>query len=300
MTQWIWSIEGTEAGHTAALALALLAAFLHAVFGALQKGRHDPWISRASIDGWLFVLAAPIALFMVPWPEPHMWPIFGWVILIHFAYKVLQAAAYDRGAFTVVYPVVRGTGPLFAVFGAYWLFGETFNLVQWLGVAVLLCGIFGLALYNFIYLTTDRATLVPALGLALATGLFVALYTTYDAYGIRATKDPFTFLAWFFFITGFDMPLLVALRMRHKLSGVALRPLLTRGFLGAIVAVFSFGSIMLATRLDKVGEAAILRETSTVFAAVIGWLILRETVGPRRIALMSLIAAGAVIVELGG
>ena len=57
---------------------------------------------------------------------------------------------------------------------------------------------------------------------------------------------------------------------------------------------------MLATRLDKVGEAAILRETSTVFAALIGWLVLRETVGPTRVALMSLIALGAVIVELAG
>ena len=66
------------------------------------------------------------------------------------------------------------------------------------------------------------------------------------------------------------------------------------------VAFFSFGSIMLATRLDKVGEAAVLRETSTVFAALIGWLVLKETVGPRRIALMALIALGAVIVEMGG
>ncbi|MGB5557538.1 MAG: EamA family transporter, partial [Paracoccaceae bacterium] len=55
-----------------------------------------------------------------------------------------------------------------------------------------------------------------------------------------------------------------------------------------------------ATRLDKVGEAAVLRETSTVFAAVIGWVILKERVGPRRLFLMALIAAGAVIVELGG
>jgi len=57
---------------------------------------------------------------------------------------------------------------------------------------------------------------------------------------------------------------------------------------------------MLATRLDKVGEAAILRETSVVFAALIGWLVLKEKVGPRRIMLMCLIALGAVIVELGG
>ena len=77
-------------------------------------------------------------------------------------------------------------------------------------------------------------------------------------------------------------------------------PLAIRGVAGGVVAFFSFGSIMLATRLDKVGEAAVLRETSTVFAAIIGWLFLKETVGPRRVLLMALIALGAVIVELGG
>jgi drug/metabolite transporter (DMT)-like permease len=70
--------------------------------------------------------------------------------------------------------------------------------------------------------------------------------------------------------------------------------------IGGLVAFFSFGSIMVATRLDNVGEAAVLRETSTVFAAIIGWVFLKETVGPRRIALMALIALGAVIVEFGG
>ena len=54
------------------------------------------------------------------------------------------------------------------------------------------------------------------------------------------------------------------------------------GVIGGVVAYFSFGSIMLATRLDKVGEAAVLRETSTLFALVIGIVFLKETVGPRR------------------
>jgi drug/metabolite transporter (DMT)-like permease len=80
----------------------------------------------------------------------------------------------------------------------------------------------------------------------------------------------------------------------------ALGPLVLRGYVGGLVAILSFGSIMLATRLDKVGEAAILRETSVVFAALIGWLVLKEKVGPRRVMLMCLIALGAVIVELGG
>lgn len=300
MSDWLISIEGTETGHELALMLALFAAFLHAVFGALQKGRHDPWLTRGAIDFWLFLLAAPIALFLVPYPEPHMWPIFAGAVVIHVIYKVLQAQAYTKGAYTVVYPVVRGTGPLFAVIGAYLIFGETFSLYQWLGVAVLLTGIFGLAVYNLLFLQMDRDTLPTALGLAVATGLLVALYTTYDAYGIRATADPFTFLAWFFMFEGMTLPGIAYLRWRRVTNRPAPGPLLLRGLIGAIVAFLSFGSIMLATRLDKVGEAAVLRETSTVFAALIGWLVLRETVGPRRIALMALIAAGAVIVEMGG
>ncbi|MDJ0821200.1 MAG: DMT family transporter [Paracoccaceae bacterium] len=300
MSDWLISLEGTKAGHQLALALAILAAFLHAVFGALQKGRHDPWLSRGAIDGAYGLMAAPVALFIVPWPEPHMWLIFAGAFVIHTAYKLLQAMAYTQGAYTVVYPVVRGTGPLFTVIGAGLLFGELFTVTQWLGVATLLAGIFGLAVYNLIFLETDRARLPAALALAVATGGFVALYTTYDAYGIRATADPFTFLAWFFMIDGWFMPLLAFLRYRSSAAPPALPPLLLRGFVGGIIAFFSFGSIMLATRLDKVGEAAVLRETSTIFAALIGWLFLRETVGPRRVALMALIALGAVIVEMGG
>ena len=300
MTEWLAGIEGTEAGHRLAMILALTAAFLHAAFGALQKGRHDPWITRGATDLSYGLIAAPVALFVVPWPEPHMWLIFVGVFVIHTAYKLLQAMAYSRGAFTVVYPVVRGTGPLFTVIGAYLLFGETFTPVQWAGVGVLLAGIYGLAIYNLRYLTDARDTLVPALVLAVLTGLFVALYTTYDAYGIRATANPFTFIFWFFFIDGWVMPVLAALRWRSMTHRPTLAPLALRGLLGAIIAFGSFGSVMMATRLDKVGEAAVLRETSTVFAALIGWLVLKETVGPRRIALMTLIAAGAVIVEFGG
>lgn len=299
MTGWLASLEGTARGHDLALALALLAAFLHALFGALQKGRHDPWLSRAAIDASYGLIAAPFALFVVPWPEPHMWPIFAGAFVIHVVYKLAQAATYSRGAYAVVYPVVRGTGPLFAVIGAGIIFGERFTAGQWLGVFVLIAGILGLALYNLRYVTAERDSMVPALLLAVLTGALVALYTTYDAYGIRATADPFTFLAWFFFIDGFFMPVYTFRRWR-RVPTSEIVPLLKRGVIGAFVAYFSFGAIMLATRLDKVGEAAVLRETSTVFAALIAWLVLGERVGPHRLALMALIAAGAVIVEFAG
>jgi drug/metabolite transporter (DMT)-like permease len=296
----IVGLEGTDAGRRLATILALAAAFLHALFGALQKGRHDPWLSRGVIDVCYGAMAAPLALFVVPWPEPHLWALLGLAWLVHVGYKLAQAWTYTYGAFTVVYPVVRGTGPFFTVLGAGLIFGETYTALQWVGVATLLGGIYGLAVYNLRHVTLGRRELPRALGLAVLTGGFVALYTTVDAYGIRATADPFTFLAWFFFLDGmFSVMAPIALWRWLRLRPAA-GPILARGLIGAVVAFLSFGSVMLATRLDKVGEAAVLRETSVVFAALIGWLMLGESTGPRRVALMALIAAGAVLVESGG
>lgn len=300
MGDWIVSLSGTDAGARLALGLALMAAFLHALFGALQKGRHDPWLSRGAIDASYGLMAAPFAFFVVPWPEPHMWPIFATAFIVHIGYKLAQGYTYTLGSYTVVYPVVRGTGPLFAVIGAGYVFGEVFTPLQWVGVGALVAGIVGLAAYNLRYWQAGRDKLVPALAMAVLTGLFVAAYTTWDAYGIRATANPFTFLAWFFFLDGLMMPVIAARRWLKMADRPALGPLALRGFIGAIVAFLSFGAIMVATRLDKVGEAAVLRETSTVFAALIGWLVLGEKVGPRRVVLMAIIAAGAVIVEMGG
>lgn len=300
MTEWILAIEGTETGRHFAMILALMAAVLHAALAAMQKGRVDPWVMRGAMDVSYGLMALPVALFVVPWPAAHLWPILAGAWAIHTLYKTLQAMAYTRGAYTVVYPVVRGSGPLFTVVGAYLLFGEVFTRGQWVGMGVLLCGIFGLAVYNLRTVTLERETLNMALGLALCTGLCVALYTTYDAYGIRASADPFTFLAWFFVVDSWTMPIISGLYAKRKGISLKGQGLWWRGPVGGLLAIASFGSILMATRLDKVGEAAILRETSTVFAALIGWLFLKETVGPRRVALMALIALGAVIVEFSG
>jgi drug/metabolite transporter (DMT)-like permease len=300
MTSWLLSIAGTPAGTTLALCLALTSALAHAVFGALQKGRHDPWLTRASIDVWIFGLIAPVALFVVPWPRGIEWLVILGALGIHFTYKVTMALAYEWAAFTVVYPVVRGTGPLATLGFAALFLGESYAALQWGGVALLSGAILMLAAVNLRGVRIGRGALRAGLAWAFAGGLLVAVYTTYDAWGIRLTPDPFTFLAWFFLITAIDFPALVALRLaRGRTILPPLRPLLLRGFIGALVAFLSFGGVMLATRLGKVGEVAALRETSTLFAAVIGWSVLGEKVGPVRAALMGLIALGAVLVQIG-
>ena len=298
---WIVSIAGTAEGHRVALLVALCSAFFHAAFAALQNGRHDPWISRAAIDIAFLCWAWPVALFLVPLPGwEHFWLFVG-VFVIHNFYKIFQSMTYARGAYTVVYPVVRGTGPLVTIVIAGFVFAETYSLFQWAGVLALTGGIFGLGLYNYRKITVNRDTLLPALFYAFLTGCMVAAYTTYDAYGIRLMPDPLTFIVWFFAIDGLTIPVLVGVWVAQgKLEVPKLGPLAIRGIAGGILGPLSFAGVMLATRLDKVGEAAVIRETSVLFAAVIGIVFLKETVGPRRIALMTLIVAGAVMVEVGG
>ncbi|MEM0943602.1 MAG: DMT family transporter, partial [Pseudomonadota bacterium] len=142
-------------------------------------------------------------------------------------------------------------------------------------------------------------TLAIALWLAFAAGISVAVYTTYDAWGIRQAPNPFTFLAWFFVVDGLIFPFVAYALWRRMPNRPTPMPLLLKGFAGGLIGFVSFGSVMLATRLDKVGEAATLRETSVVFAALIGWFFLGEKVGPARATLMVLIALGAVLVEFG-
>ena len=297
---WVLAIEGTEAGRDAAMALALVAAFAHACFGALQKGRHDPWLARAAIDASYGLMALPFALFVFPLPGPALWPVLAGVMAIHFVYKWLMAKAYERGAFTAVYPVVRGTGPLVTVVFAWMVFGEAFAGPQWLGVLMLSGGILGLAAVNIRAMAQiGRRRLHAALAFAFATGLMTAVYTTYDAYGIRLAADPFTFLAWFFVVDGVIFPLLALGWYARMEVTPGLRALAARGIAGGLFGFASFGSVMLATRLDKVGEAAALRETSVIFAALIGRLVLGEPVGRARAALLAVIALGAVLVEIG-
>ncbi|MEM1159565.1 MAG: EamA family transporter [Pseudomonadota bacterium] len=295
MGEWIISIEGTETGARMAIILALVAAVAHAILGAMQKARFDPWLMRGAIDVWVGVLAVPFILFVVPPPGTALMILLPGCLLIHLLFKWVIAMAYSRGAFTAVYPIVRGIGPLATVLFAGVVFGEFFTLGQWGGIALLVAGIFGLAAISLAQEKIDPGTLKVALALAVLTGLITAIYTVYDAYAIRTAEDPFTFIAWFFFLEMFLFPPL--LWRRWRTAGEIVRPLFKRAIFGAVAAYFSFGCVFLATRLDKVGEAAALRETSVIFAALLGWLFLGEKIGPLRAGLMVLIAAGAVLIE---
>lgn len=302
MSDLIVQLAGTPAGELLALSLALLSALAHAIFGAINKGGLDPFLNRGAINVVYSLIAAPFALFVFPLPAPDLVPILVVVYFVHLLYEWLQAASFHRGAFTVVYPISRGTGPFFTAIIAIFVFSEHLRLGQWFGLLVLSGSIVSLALANLAEKRREGVhprDMQTAIGIAVATGLMIAVYTTIDAYGIRLAANPFTFLSWFFFMGGFGFPIVAALRWRRLTVRPATGELAVRGIFGALIAFISFGAVMLATRVGKVGEVAALRETSIIFATAIGVLIFREKIDAKRIAIIFSVAAGAVLVELG-
>ncbi len=302
MAELITNMAGTAQGEFVALCLALVSALAHAIFGAINMGGVDPFINRGAINVVYSIAAAPFAFFVFPLPGADLIPVLVAVFLVHLLYEWLQAASFHLGAFTVVYPISRGTGPLVTALFAMGVFAEHLAPLQWAGLLMLSGGIIALAAANIASqrkggVGSSRLTL--AILVAVATGLMIAVYTTLDAYGIRLAENPFTFLAWFFFIGGFGFPVLAWFRWKQLTIRPNMGPLFLRGLIGAVVAFISFGAVMLATRLGKVSEAAALRETSIIFATLIGVFIFREKIDARRATIIGVIAAGAVLVEIG-
>lgn len=300
MGEYFVGLAGTEAGERLAFILALVSAFAHAVFAALNKQGFDPYLNRGAINLSYSIMAAPFALFVFPLPEGFLVPVLAISFIFHVGYEWLQSAAFTKGAFTLVYPIARGTGPLVTALLAIAVFSEALEWSQWFGILLLSGAIISLAGINMREKQIDaaiKAALLPSILLAIGAGICVALYTTVDAYGIRLTANPFTFLAWFFFLGGFGFPLIAYRRWQTLEVKPPIRPLIVRGITGASIAFFSFATLMLATRIGKVSEAAALRETSIIFATIIGVLFLGERLSAPKVAVIGLIAVGAILIE---
>ena len=300
MGEFFVNLAGTPEGERLAFFLALVSAFAHAVFAALNKGGFDPYLNRGAINVSYSLMAAPFALFVFPLPSAMLFQILFLSFVFHILYEWMQAAAFSKGAFTLVYPIARGTGPLATALFAAAIFHEQLVISQWFGLLLLSGAIISLAAVNLYErgIKPDvKASLLPSIVLAIGAGIAVALYTTVDAYGIRLAVDPFTFLAWFFFLGGFGFPIIAFRRYQQLTVKPNLGALARRGFIGALVAYFSFATLMLATRIGKVSEAAALRETSIIFATGIGLIFFKEKLNMQKVCVIGLIAVGAILIE---
>ena len=270
-------------------AAVLAASLLHASWHALVKSSGDQVIALAGMN----LVSGAVALALVPLASPLpqiAYAIIAGSVLLHGGYKLALAQLYRRADLGQAYPLARGLIPVIAAALAFIALGELPAPLVLAGIGLICTGIASLAFER-------RTITVPVLGMAAAAGLAVAAYSVVDAYGIRISGDWFSFTVWLvaFDSTAFVVYTLVTRReaaLRTWRSGWG--RVLVSGGLG----VGAFGVFMWALGRAPVGSVTALRETSVLFAAIIGAVALRERTTWKRYAAAIAVTAGVGVIAL--
>jgi len=270
----------------------LAAALLHAAWNALLKASPDK--ALASIGQ--AIARGLIALLLVPWvaaPTPESWPWIAASVVVHVAYFWLLAGAYRWGDLSFSYPVMRGTAPALVAVVSVPLFAEILPASE-LAAIVLIC----LAVLAFSGGPRGApATHRRALAFALGNAVVIASYTLIDAHGVRLSGAPVGYALWFFLgnsivqlslgVGGHGGQVFAYLR-RHGVQAA----------LGGVFTIGAYGTALWAMTQAPVALVATLRETSVVFAALIGALFLGEQLTRRRVIATLLVLGGLVLLRL--
>ncbi|WP_277453547.1 DMT family transporter [Janibacter sp. DB-40] len=273
------------------LLLVLATAVLHAAWNAMAKSVGDRWVSSALIGTANGVVGLVLVSFFGV-PAAESWPYLVASALLQAAYLVLLTHTYAHGDLSRLYPIARGTSPVVVTMIAVGLLGERLSLLSWLGLGVLVAGIVLLAGARGL----PRAD--TGLVLAVCTGLVIAAYSLSDGVGVRMAGNTGAYIGWMFALQG-PVLLLVCRWQAGRSFWGRMRTHAPIGLLGGLLAVIAYGTTVWAQSRAPLALVAGLRETSVVWAALIGGLVLRERLTAIERLAVLVVAAGAVALQVG-
>ena len=272
----------------------LLAALLHAAWNAMIKGGSDVLLDTAAIVAGAGVVALPF-VFIVPPPSPASWAYIAASAVTHLAYYFFMVSAYRSGDLTLVYPLMRGAAPLLTgVLAIVWL-REWPGAAGWLGMLLISVGVIALALRPA-PLGSALHGHARAVGFALANAVVIAIYTIIDGSGARLAGNAWSYIVWLFVLDALPFSLyMFATRGRRFATALAER--LTRGMVGGGLSAAAYAISVWAMTKAPVALVASLRETSVLFATLIGARVLNEHLTPRRWAGIAAVVAGVIALK---
>ena len=278
------------------LLLVLLAAVLHASWNALIKAGGDQLVMTTVI---MFVPILPCAAIVLTQPAmaAAAWPYVILSAVVHWFYFGVLIGSYRYGDFSQVYPIARGTAPAMVAFAAWIFEGEALTGIETLGALIVSAGIVSLAWRRR---GGTALTHEPkAIGFALLTAVSIAIYLVADGMGAHRSGDVLVYIGWQFVLQSTPLVAFTLWRRRGRLRE-SFRPYLKQGFLGGAIAGISYGIAIWAMSVAPLAHVVAVRETSVLFGAILGAVVLKESFGRHRILASAVIAAGAVLLNLGG
>ena len=272
--------------------IVLFGAVLHASWNAMIKSSSDKALDAAVIHLIGSLVALPL-VFIVGWPQAASWPFILASVVIHIGYYIALTGAYRHGDLGLTYPLMRGTAPLLVALSASFTVGESLSPLGWAGVLGVSCGVLALGL-------SRHAMESPrAVAFALTNAVIIAVYTVVDAIGARASGNAVQYVVALFVLDGWPFALMVLLRRGPAVAwpyAVRRAPL---ALVGATASLGSYGIALWAMTKAPVATVAALRETSVLFAALIGTWFLKEAFTVRRAVGTGAIVVGVMALRLG-
>lgn len=275
------------------IALVLLAALLHAGWNAMLKVAIDRLALMALLAGTASVVSLAAIPFL-PLPAPAAWPFLAGSIVLHVGYQMFLIAAYRHGDLAQVYPIARGGAPVLVTLMTVGVLGQALPPLTLAGICAVTIGIMCLSLRSERPWFRGNG---QAIGYALGTAGFIAGYTLADGYGVRAAENPHAYTAWLFLIQGPPIVLIAAIVLGGRLVTMAAGAW-KRGATAGAMSLAAYWLVLWALSLGAIAPVATLRETSVVFAALIGSLFLKETMTRWRLLAVTLVACGVILLKL--
>jgi drug/metabolite transporter (DMT)-like permease len=270
--------------------IVLLAAVLHASWNALLRVGTDRLWSITTMCIAIAIVCAMLVPF-VALPDQASWGYAFLSAVLHIGYNLFLVRTYRSGDLGQTYTISRGSSPLLVSLGAAIFAGELPTSISMAGVALVSSGIIALAFQG-------RNVGLASLRYALGTGCFIGAYSVTDGIGVRLSGTPVGYTVWMCLLWGIMAPLVyVALRNWRSLVRGPRETIVAAG--GGIVSLLAYGIIIFAMSLGPMGPVSALRETSVVFAALIGRFFLGERLTAYRITACIVVAIGALCIGQG-
>ncbi len=277
------------------LGAVLFAALLHATWNSLVKSGGDKFLASALICLWCGAIALAVAV-ALPAPAIASAPYIVASALVHVVYFLLVARLYRTADLSVAYPVTRGLAPVMAAGVAALSLGEFPPLATLGGALLIVCGVLLLGLEGLRSGGADRATLWAA----IANSAIIAVYSVIDAEGARLAGPnaaaAVAFNAWADAATAALYGPMV-FWMRGPAVGVEFLTRWRRGLLGGGAAFGGYAIVVWAMTQTTIASVTALRETSVVFAMLIGAVFLGESMRLQRYLAVAVVVAGVFVLR---
>jgi len=248
----------------------ILAAFLHAVWNAMVKKGDNKYVSLTAIVLG-HVPISIIVIFFTPVISVQSIPYILISAVFLSGYEWCLLSAYRLEDYTKVYPIARGTAPIFIIIISLFLFSLNISKFELIGVLVISFGIIILGLQNIKTFKNYSAIMY-----ALGTGLFISCYSITDGFGGRLSASPLNYTAWLMILNAVIFPILLIIMNKPGVVKKVFSEEKKIFFIGGTLSYTVYATIVWAFTQASVPTVAALRETSIIFALLIGFFVLKE------------------------